>query len=231
MRRALAIFVLLLSLGVWPLPAFASKPAARERDRDKLERSGLLAAFGKNSKTSANVVGPGGIGTGLNETLDLTDSVAQRNDPAEIFRLDASAEVAFKRLESRFSKYQAFEFRSEKTLGRDLAHGLKEKRDLSDRYLKVIAIGSPQWSVAAMVRIAQLPCLLAGKVKRAPLPKQTDPEPHEQHVSETHCGDGPSLDTAGLDLMQAAYKAALSWHVENEWSTLAKQRLDAGRCE
>jgi TonB family protein len=45
-------------------------PNKREEDRMKVAKSGLLAAFGKmNDGAASNVLGPGGLGTGINNAL------------------------------------------------------------------------------------------------------------------------------------------------------------------
>jgi hypothetical protein len=67
--------------------AAPSKPGApvvdkdkREQDRQKVANSGLLAAFGRDAGAASDVLGPGGIGTGLNTALGGINGGAAMGD-------------------------------------------------------------------------------------------------------------------------------------------------------
>jgi tetratricopeptide (TPR) repeat protein len=136
------------------------------------------------------------------------------------------AETQFFLLQPEYEAYEKIKFRGSGSavMKEDLKTITNAKNALAKKYTEIVAYGNGDWAIAALVRIGQLPRLMATKMRNAPVPYGLDKDQKEMYKGALE-DKAIEIETPAVDLLLTAMKKSFELGIYNEWTIQAQQAL------
>jgi TolA-binding protein len=129
-------------------------------------------------------------------------------------------------IEEDFKKYQMLQLElPQSKLERLMNKKAEMLKDLTKRYVSVVAIGDPGMAIGALYKIGMCYQLFAETLYEAPVPPEFDEEMTEIYQFELQDQAFP-IEEKAMQGFQKALEEAKAKGVDNEWVDLTKQALD-----
>lgn len=143
---------------------------------------------------------------------------------------EALAHAEFFLVEAGFVHLQDVVLNLELTpkLPRQLEDTVQIDRDLSERYASVASIGSPEWTVASLVRAAMIPKLIAGELLRLGEEHESDREatcPQCDWLPSPLKGAAWEFNETATMLLREAIAKSFALRVYCDWTLRAEEAL------
>ncbi|MEI6079689.1 MAG: tetratricopeptide repeat protein [bacterium] len=166
-----------------------------------------------------------------------TLAYSEYNNAVKVFRASGSptgtaaseynAEARFKMLYTLSSKYNAIKVKSTSVKVMKSAYENKQKllQLLSEQYLKIINLGSPEWSIASLYMIGFEFNKFSDFLYEIPVPKEINtPQLISEYKGQIQTQAMPYEDRA-IEYYEKSISESARLKVANEWTQKAKQKL------
>jgi TolA-binding protein len=146
----------------------------------------------------------------------------RKNDRAML----AAANARFYQLEPTWNSFLGLKLKSIATFKKDLADKQKRLTDLEKSYTEVLAIGNPEYGIAALTRIGLLYSDLAQNLTDLPDPKGFDEDQLAIFRSEIENRYVFPLEEKSVEALEKALAKSTELTLYTEWTLLAQDKLN-----
>lgn len=157
------------------------------------------------------------------KTIDAHRKLKDKNPDIDPY---FAAYSVFWMIEEDYRKYELLKLElPEKKLERLMNQKAEMLKELTKRYVAVVAIGDPGMAIAALYKIGMCYQLFADTLFQAPVPPEFDEEMTEIYQFELQDRAFP-IEEKAMQGFQKALEEAKDKGVDNEWVDRTKQALD-----
>ncbi|MFH1222863.1 MAG: tetratricopeptide repeat protein [Pseudomonadota bacterium] len=139
-----------------------------------------------------------------------------------------NAEAVFKLTQEQFERYKVIKIQSgdnQKTMKAVYDEKEKTLKNISEQYLKIVELGSPEWSIASLFMIGNAYQKFADFLYEAPMPKELNTEELQSEYRSQLQGQAMPYEDKAMEYYERTISESSRLKVVNDWTKQARGKM------